>query len=80
VLHKVNASTGGSHLILDRYFTASGLRILRLHAPAPYLAMPLFLAMRFARRLMCFQFSRCRSTWAGVLDYCSMIPVSPKIC
>jgi GT2 family glycosyltransferase len=78
VLHKVNASTGGSKLVLDRYFTTSGLRILRLHSPIPYLAMVLFLAIRFARRLVCLQFSRCRSVWAGVLDYCHMIPVTPR--
>jgi hypothetical protein len=79
VLHKVNASTGGNKLILDRYFTASGLRILRLHSPIPHLAMFLFLAMRFFRRIVRFQFSRCKSVWTGVLDYRRMIPVSPKI-
>lgn len=76
VLHKVNASTGGNKLILDRYFTASGLRILQLHSPAPVLAMPIFLAMRFARRLLSFQFSRCRSVWLGVLDYVKDVMVS----
>jgi GT2 family glycosyltransferase len=69
VLHKVNASTGGNRLILDRYQTASGLRLLRLHSPVPHLAPWLFLAMRFTHRLLRLQFARCKSVWAGVRDY-----------
>jgi GT2 family glycosyltransferase len=69
VLHKVNASTSGNRLILDRYQTASGLRLLRLHSPMPGLATLLFLTVRFTRRLLRFQFSRCGSVWAGVRDY-----------
>lgn len=69
VLHKVNASTGGNSMVIDRYFTASGLRILRLHSPAPGLAMSLFLIIRFARRILRFEFSRCRSVWSGIRDY-----------
>jgi hypothetical protein len=69
VIHKVNASTGGNKLILDRYHTASGLRILHLHSPVPRLASLLFLTMRFARRLLQLQFARCRSVWAGVRDH-----------
>lgn len=69
VLHKVSASTGGNKLILDRYFTASGLRILHLHSPAPYLASFLFLTVRFVRRLQRLEFARCRSVWAGARDH-----------
>jgi hypothetical protein len=69
VLHKVNASTGGNRNILDRYQTASGLRLLRLYSPMPRLASLLFLAVRFTRRLVRFQFARCASVWAGVQDY-----------
>lgn len=79
VLHKVNASTGGNKLALDRYQTASGLRLLRLHSPAPYLASLTFLLIRFARRLARLQFDRCKSVWAGVQDYRQMRPISPKI-
>jgi GT2 family glycosyltransferase len=79
VLHTVNASTGGNRIILDRYQTASGLRLLRLHSPAPTLASLLFLTVRFARRLLRLQFSRCRSVWLGIQDYRQMLPVSPKI-
>lgn len=79
VLHKVNASTGGNKLALDRYQTASGLRLLRLHSPAPRLASLAFLLIRFARRLAQLQFDRCRSVWAGIQDYRHMRPISPKI-
>ncbi len=79
VLHKVNASTGGNKLLLDRYQTASGLRLIRLHSPAPLLASLLFLSIRFARRLTRLQFARCRSVWLGIQDYRQMRLVSPKI-
>ncbi len=76
VLHKVNASTGGNKVILDRYQTASGLRLLRLHSPAPYLAPLLFLAIRLCRRILWLDGARCRSVWAGVRDYWRMPPAS----
>jgi hypothetical protein len=38
--------------VLDRYSTASGLRILRLHSRAPRLAMLIFLTVRFVRRVV----------------------------
>lgn len=69
VLHKVYGSTGGNRLLLDRYETASGLWLLRLHSPVPFLASVLFLAIRFARRIVRLQFSRCRSVIAGIQDY-----------
>jgi GT2 family glycosyltransferase len=79
VLHKVNASTGGNRIVLDRYQTASGLRLLKLHSPVPRLASPLFMTVRFVRRLLRLQFARCRSVWEGMQDYRSMLPISPKI-
>jgi GT2 family glycosyltransferase len=79
VLHKVNASARGNGLILDRYHTASGLRILRLHSPVPQLASFIFLTVRFTRRLLRLQFARCASVWKGVQDYCQSLPVSPRI-
>ncbi len=69
VLHKVNASTGGNKVILDRHFTASGLRILRLYSPVPFLAMLLFLVMRLGMRILRLEWSGCASVWAGVRDY-----------
>ena len=79
VLHKVNASTGGDSLVLIRYSTASGLRLLRLHSAAPHLAMLMFLTCRIAKRLSQLRFSDCKGIWAGVKDYRRMIPVTAKI-
>jgi GT2 family glycosyltransferase len=79
VLHKVAASSDGNSLILDRYFTTSGLRILRLHSQAPHLAMFIFLTVRFLRRILRLQFSRCRNVWGGICDYRETLPVVPKI-
>lgn len=78
VLHKVSASTAGDRFILDRYQTASGLRILRLHSPAPRLASFLFLTIRLARRLLRLEFARCRSVWAGAQDHYDATPTPRK--
>jgi GT2 family glycosyltransferase len=79
VLHKVGASTGRRNPILDRYFTTSGLRILALHSPAPWLAMTLFAAARLVRRLVRFQFSRCKNVLAGIEDYRQTLPIVQRI-
>lgn len=79
VLHKVHGSSGGNKLLLDRYQTASGLRLLRLHSPFPRLAMFLFLAMRFSKRIAQFQFARCRSVWAGIRDYREKLSIESRI-
>ncbi len=75
VLHKVNGSTGGNKIVLDRYHTASGLRLLSLHSPAPNLAKFLFLAMRFTRRISILDLARCKAVWAGIKDYRRMHPM-----
>lgn len=76
--HKVHGSTAGDRIKLDRYQTASGLRLLKLHSPAPRFASILFLTIRFARRLARLQFERCRSVWDGIQDYREMLPLSPR--
>jgi GT2 family glycosyltransferase len=79
VIHKVAGSTGRNNRVLDRYFTASGLRILRLHSSAPPLAMFLFLTGRFVRRIFRLQLSGCKSIWVGMQDYHRSLPIVPKI-
>ena len=79
VLHKVHGSSGGNQHMLDRHQTASGLRLLRLHASVPGLSMPLFLAMRFAKRIVRFQFARCASVWAGVREYRERLRIAPGV-
>jgi len=75
VLHKVHASTGKQNPVLDRYFTTSGLRLLKLHSPAPGSAMCLFITARFVRRLLRWDLLRCRSVWMGILDYRDTLPI-----
>jgi GT2 family glycosyltransferase len=78
ILHKVAASTGKNNPILHRYFTASGLRILRLHSPAPRLAMFLFIVGRIFRRVIRLRLAQCVSVWEGLNDY-RRTPRNPKI-
>ena len=79
VLHKVGASTNGNDQVLDRYFTTSGLRILRLHSALPRVAMSLFIVMRFVKRLVQLRFSRCKNLCVGVRDYLRSTPIIQKI-
>lgn len=79
VLHKVNASTKGNGGVRDRHFTASGLRILKLHSPVPLLSMFIFIAVRFVSRLLRLRFSRLRSVCAGIADYFAQRPIIQKI-
>jgi GT2 family glycosyltransferase len=79
VLHKVNASTQGNWLLLDRYYTASGLRLLQIYSPAPRFASLVFVTIRFARRVLSLQFARCRSVWAGIQDYRRTLRLSSKM-
>jgi len=80
ILHKVSASTRGNKILLDRYATASGLRTLKLYSPAPRIAMCLFVAIRFARRLLRFEFSRCKSVWRGIQDYWESVRTGVDAC
>lgn len=69
VLHKVHASTPRNKRRLDQMETASVLRILKLHSPAPALASLVFLGIRFTRRLLRLEFARCRSVFQGIVEY-----------
>jgi GT2 family glycosyltransferase len=79
VLHKVSASTGGNKNQLDQFETASSLRVLKLHSPVPALASFVFLSIRFTRRLLRLEFSRCRSVWQGIQEYQQKHAGAPQI-
>lgn len=79
VLHKIHASIAGQKTVKDRFFTASGLRILKLYSKAPQPAMLLFLSARIAKRLVRFNCSRLGSIWDGIADYQQRLPVSQRI-
>ena len=57
VLHKENASTGGSSRTLDYFSTDSGVRFLRKHSPAAWFAIPALLVRRILMRVMRGQLS-----------------------
>jgi len=78
VLHKLGASTKDNSLIHDRYFTASGLRILQLHSPAPGFAMLLSVSVRLLRRFFSLRLLNCKSIWDGVQDYRQSLPAVSK--
>lgn len=69
VLHKTNGSTGRNFRVIDRHFTASGLRFLSKHSPAPWLSIPLFLSLRIGKRLFNGQFTRITDVTRGIRDY-----------
>lgn len=79
VLHKVGASTRGNKNRLDRMETASVLRILKLHSPAPAVASLAFLCIRLSRRLLRLEISRCRSVWEGIADFQQKHAGAPQI-
>jgi GT2 family glycosyltransferase len=79
VLHKVGASTNGYNPILDRYFTTSGLRILRLHSKIPLLSMLWFVTARLMSRVLRFHLPQCKSIWQGVQDYLQTLPIERRI-
>jgi len=79
VLHKVNGSTDGNGKSRDRYFTASGLRILHLYSMIPPLSMFFFIANRIAKRLARLDFSQIDSIASGISDYAKQRPVMQKI-
>jgi GT2 family glycosyltransferase len=69
VLHKEHASTGRNRRVIDRYVIASGIRFLHKHSPAPWLSIPLFLALRIWKRLLSGQFRRVGDIAGGIRDY-----------
>jgi GT2 family glycosyltransferase len=60
VLHKENASSANRRQV-DRFSTASGVRFLRKHSPAAWLAVPLFITLRIGNRFV-------RGKWSGIGD------------
>lgn len=69
VLHKEHASTGRNRRTIDRYVIASGIRFLKKHSPAPWLAVPLFISLRVCKRLLTGQFRRIGDVTGGIRDY-----------
>jgi GT2 family glycosyltransferase len=65
VWHKQSASLGKGSLLLDEYFTCSGVRFLRRHAPAPWLAVFALMGRLLLKRLILGEFARGRAVLKG---------------
>jgi GT2 family glycosyltransferase len=64
VLHKEGGSSTRRSPLIDRYYVAAGLHFLRRHAPLPVLSMTIFLATKFAKRLLHLE---AKNAWAVIL-------------
>lgn len=68
VWHKQSASLGKRSLLLDEYFTRSGVRFLRRHAPIPFISITFMLGRLLAKRVIMGEFSRARAVFKGFLS------------
>lgn len=68
VWHKQSASLGKRSLLLDEYFTRSGVRFLRRHAPIPFISIAILLGRLLAKRVIMGEFSRARAVFKGFLS------------
>ena len=67
IMHKQSASLGKGSPLLDQYFTQSGVRFLRRHAPIPFIPISLMLLRMLAKRLAIGDMSRVRAVLKGFL-------------
>jgi GT2 family glycosyltransferase len=68
VWHRQSASLGKGNPLLDEYFTRSGVRFLRRHAPVPLASISLMLGMMLAKRLLAGQLRRAQAVVKGFLE------------
>ena len=69
VRHENGASTAADRAVRDRYFTASGIRFLCAHSPAPWLSVPAFVGARVLKRILKCQAARLTAVVKGVWDF-----------
>lgn len=65
--HKQSASLGKQSALLDQYFTQSGIRFLRRHAPIPLIPISLMLGRMLAKRMIMGEIKRVRAVLKGFL-------------
>ena len=66
VWHKQSASLGQRSPLLDEYFTRSGVRFLRRHAPVPLLSVLFLVGSLLAKRLLMGELARARAVFNGL--------------
>ena len=69
VRHENGASTAADRAARDRYFTASGIRFLCAHSPAPWLSVPAFVGARVLKRILKCEAARLTAVVKGVWDF-----------
>jgi GT2 family glycosyltransferase len=67
VWHKQSASLGKRSPLLDEYFTQSGVRFLKRHAPIPFISIFLMLSRMLLKRLAMGEFNRTKAVFKGFL-------------
>ena len=63
--HKQFASLGKHSALLDQYFTQSGVRFFRRHAPVPFIPISLMLGRMLSKRLFKGQINRVKAVLKG---------------
>ncbi|MDD2923603.1 glycosyltransferase family 2 protein [Rhodoferax sp.] len=66
VWHQQSASLGQGSPLLDEYFTRSGVRFLRRHAPLPWFSVSVMVGLMLLKRLFAGQLARVRAVIKGV--------------
>ena len=65
VWHQLSASLGKGSRLLDEYFTCSGVRFLRRHAPLPWVSVALMVGRMLLKRVLMGQPGRARAVFRG---------------
>jgi len=65
--HKQSASLGKKSPLLDQYFTQSGVRFFRRHAPVPLIPISLMLGKMLAKRIVMGEIKRAKAVIKGFL-------------
>lgn len=68
VWHKQSASLGKGSALLDEYFTRSGVRFLRRHAPVPLVPITSLLTTLLAKRMLRGEMARVRAVVKGLFS------------
>lgn len=68
VWHKESASLGKRSLLLDEYFTRSGVRFLRRHAPHPWFSVPIMVGLMLLKRCLRGEIGRVRAVLKGFVQ------------
>jgi GT2 family glycosyltransferase len=69
ILHTEGGSAAPKSPAIDRYNVAAGMHFLRRHSPVPPLSMAIFVAVKFASRVVKGRWKNARAVLLAVGDY-----------